>query len=198
MAARFLLIDGYNLLHAAGMAQSSYAPQELQRCRNQLLKFLREKLSAAEKSRTTIVFDARNPPPDRPAQSVVGGMRVMFANPGGDADVCIQNLIDGHSAPRQITLVSSDHVLQAAARRRQARFVDSDAFFEQLERRRAGSPVADADAKSGPLSQAQAEYWLKIFGDIPETAELAKPSKISGVPIQPLKGGAAKQRRQRP
>ncbi len=90
MSAGILLIDGYNLLHAAGMGQSNYRPGDLLRCRMRLLRFLLSKLSAAEIKGTTVVFDARDPPPDRPAEVVVSGIRVLFANPGGDADVMIQ------------------------------------------------------------------------------------------------------------
>src|SRR5690349_20885382 len=46
MSAGILLIDGYNLLHAAGMAQHDYGPGDLLRCRTRLLKWLLEKLSA--------------------------------------------------------------------------------------------------------------------------------------------------------
>lgn len=177
MPARFLLIDGYNLLYAAGMGRATCGPGDLQRCRAELLRYLFSKLTPAEIARTTIIFDARLPPPDRPSRLVVSGLQVVFANPGGDADVVIAEFLAHHSAPRQLTLVSSDHELQAAARRHKAKFVDSDAFVDELERRRrtaATAAVGLPDAKEeGKLSAAQMEYWLKIFGDIPETAELS-------------------------
>jgi len=57
MSAGLLLIDGYNLLYAAGMAQNDYRPGDLLRCRTALLRFLLGKLSAAEIKGTTVVFD---------------------------------------------------------------------------------------------------------------------------------------------
>ncbi|MSR59033.1 MAG: hypothetical protein EXS05_15550 [Planctomycetaceae bacterium] len=173
MPARFLLIDGYNLLHAAGMARSDYGPGDLQRCRERLLRYLSGKLSAAEMARTTVIFDARDPPPDRPARQVVRGLTVLFANPGGDADVVIEQWLDDHSAPKQVTLVSSDHVLQRAARRNRALFVDSEVFFERLERRRDRSDeghtgrgqTPDAKPADG-LTAAETAQWMKFFGDL--------------------------------
>jgi predicted RNA-binding protein with PIN domain len=178
MPARFLLIDGYNLLHAAGMARQDYGPGDLQRCRERLLRFLAQKLSAAEIARTTVIFDARDPPPDRPAQQTLHRIQVLFANPLGDADVVIQEWLADHSAPKRVTLVSSDHVLQRAARRHRAEFIDSEAFFEKLQQRRdrpdsAGSRPADTDdAKpGGGLSAAETAHWLKFFGDLSSVTE---------------------------
>ena len=48
MSARILLIDGYNLLHAAGMGKHDYRPGELLRCRVKLLRYLLDKMSIAE------------------------------------------------------------------------------------------------------------------------------------------------------
>jgi uncharacterized protein len=174
MSAGILLIDGYNLLHAAGMAQSDYRPGDLLRCRTQLLKFLLSQLTAAEIQETTVVFDARDPPPDRPAQVVVSGIRVLFANPGGDADVLIQSWLARHPSPRRVTLVSSDRLLQRAARSGGSKFIGSEDFVRELERRHAArdpkrsATAPDEDAK--PAAHASAEqtaYWLKVFGDVP-------------------------------
>ena len=210
MSAGILLIDGYNLMHAAGMAQRDYKPGDLLKCRTKLLRFLLGKLSAAEIRGTTIVFDARNPPPDRPAQVVISGLKVLFANPSGDADVVIQEWLSRHSSPRRVTLVSSDRVLQRAARGCQSKFVGSDEFLHELERRRAprgrshstqahstradstqGDPSRAAqpdDSKpAGHLSDSQTAYWLKIFGDVPVVAADDDAQAASASPQTPAK-----------
>jgi predicted RNA-binding protein with PIN domain len=174
MSAGLLLIDGYNLMHAAGLAQSDYRPGELLRCRTKLLKFLLSKLSAAEIKGTTIIFDARDPPPDRPAQVVVSGLTVLFANPGGDADVVIQEWLSRHSSPRRVTLVSSDRLLQRASRSYGAKFVGSEDFVHDLERRRGRRPtrggpstsLSDDEKPAGTESASQSAHWLKVFGDV--------------------------------
>jgi predicted RNA-binding protein with PIN domain len=174
MSAGLLLIDGYNLLHAAGMAQSNYRRGDLLRCRTRLLRFLLSNLTPAEICGTTVIFDAREPPPDRPASLVVSGIRVLFANPGGDADVLIQSWLERHPTPRRVTLVSSDRLLQRAARSRGSKFIGSEDFVHDLEARRTASlsqrGAAEMTDASKPRPQASAEqtaYWLKVFGDVP-------------------------------
>ena len=175
MSARFLIIDGYNLLHAAGMAQRDYAQGDLQRCRTRLIRFLMSKLSPAELNRATLVFDARVPPPDRPSEFRISGMCVLFANPGGDADEMIENLLASHSSPSRVTLISSDRRLQTAARRRHARPVASETFFDQMSERERPAPRGELsgkdpydDIKQGPaLTTGEVAIWQKVFGDIP-------------------------------
>jgi hypothetical protein len=181
MAVGFLLIDGYNLMHALSMARVRYGPGDLERCRHQLLGFLVRHLSAIQRERTTVVFDAGNAPADAPRHAERDGIRILYPAPGGDADTLIEELIDSHSAPRQLRIVSGDHRLQRAASRRRAGFVDSDVFVDELTRR---GPVADETTASprqgqsqhpkfsGKSSQEETESWLEIFGDIPGAAEL--------------------------
>jgi uncharacterized protein len=128
-----VLIDGYNLLHAAGLAKTKYAPGELERRRVRLIAKLKELLDPAQLARTTIVFDARtNPPPDRP-DPPAGPLTVLFSPRHQEADDLVEELLSKHSAPHQVLVVSSDHRLHKAARRRGATPIDSDAFLDQLE-----------------------------------------------------------------
>lgn len=194
MAGPFLIIDGYNLLHAAGMARADYGPGDLHRCRTRLLTYLREKLSPDEARRTTIVFDARDPPVGFPSRLTFAGLRVIFASPTGDADIVIEELIAEHSSPKRVRLISSDHRLQVAARRRRALFDDSETFVNELSRRqvtpRAARHVRDPipDMKTMGLSEDETAHWLKTFGDVPEVEELSR--KQLPEPIVPAKGAA--------
>lgn len=196
MPARFLLIDGYNLLHAAGMGRQEYGPGDLQRCRERLLRYLTVKLTAAEISRATVIFDARDPPRDRPAEQTFRKLQILFANPGGDADVRIEQWLDDHSAPKRVTLVSSDHALQRAARRRRAQFVDSEQFFEQLERRRnRGENSArggNDDAKpGGAMTDAMIAHWMREFGDVSCEPESAAPPAEAPAQLETPRAPAA-------
>jgi len=47
----------------------------------------------------------------------------------------LEELIEAEADPRHLTVVSSDHRIQRAARRRKAIFVDSDAWLGELRRR---------------------------------------------------------------
>lgn len=175
-----LLIDGYNLLGAVGIVGRGVGPSSLERSRRALLNFLAESLDAAEAARTTVVFDASHAPRGLPR--VVGhrGLTVRFAAGYPDADSLIEELIRADTAPRRLTVVSSDHRLHRAARRRRATAVDSDVWFARVARRRAdrAQPTETGPAKPPvPLSESEVAAWLERFGgeaaleDLVEAAE---------------------------
>jgi predicted RNA-binding protein with PIN domain len=193
MSRRFLIIDGYNLLHAAGMAKHRYGPGELEKARHRLLDFLARHLGPLERARTTIVFDAGNAPFETSRRSVVEGITVLFAKRGGDADSVIERLIELHSAPRQIHLVSSDHRLQKAARKRRAKSVDSEIFFAELESRGERPPGEEPQRASqtlndpkftGDVPQSETDLLMQIFADAGEidVGDIASGDELSAAP----------------
>jgi predicted RNA-binding protein with PIN domain len=161
-----LLIDGYNLLHASGILGRGVGPGGLERSRNALLNFLVESLEEKQLAATTVVFDAREAPPGLPRVTSHRGLTVRFAPRGSDADAEIEQLIREHHAPRRLTVVSSDHRLHRAARRRRATAIDSDQWYTQVLReriaraRRGGAPGKPAE----PPNAAEVQYWLRQFG----------------------------------
>lgn len=171
MARPFYLIDGYNLMHAAGMARNKYGPGDLERCRTRFLNYLAVQLNSTERERTTVVFDAIDAPRDVARHFELDAIQIVFADPEGDADTLIEEFIASHSAPRQLVVVSSDHRLQRAAKRRRASSVDSERFFDRLERRTEQSearPAASPEAiakRTGQISEAEAREWYEIFRD---------------------------------
>ena len=184
----YLIIDGYNLMYAAGLGKRRYGPRGLEKCRNGLLNYLANHLTVRQRERTTVVFDAADAPADLPRQFKQNEMEIMYASDWTDADSLIEELIANHSAPRQIRLVSSDHRLQKAAKKRRAKFVDSELFIDELEQR--GPVTDDPGSKTdrrrnrspkygGEVSDAETEAWLKEFGEISEAAALEKTSEIN-------------------
>ncbi len=161
-----LLIDGYNLLNATGIVGSGRARTRLEASRRALLNFLAEHLSAAEVARTTVVFDATHAPPGLPRVADYRGMTVRFAARGSDADSLIEELIEAEPDPRHLTVVSSDHRLHRAARRRRARAVDSDVWYEELTRMPPETPPDPAvERPPVPLLAEDVEYWMRQFGE---------------------------------
>lgn len=162
-----LLIDGYNLLHAAGLMGRRLGPGGLERARAGLLSLLAASLTPEEIPRTIVVFDAGpESPRDRPRQELLHGIQVRYSQLGEEADDELERLIAADSAPRQLTVVSGDHRLHRAARRRRARAVDSEAWLAELQsRRNTQPPVTSNPAKpTGPLSPDEVETWLREFG----------------------------------
>jgi hypothetical protein len=165
-----ILIDGYNLLHASGILPRGVGPGTLERARSALLNFLVESLEAAELAKAVVVFDAREAPAGRPRQVTHRGLRVHFAPNPGDADALIEQLILEDHSPRKLVVVSSDHRLQRAARRRRAQAVDSDRWYAEVVQRRMGRQQAAADEPAkpaGPLSDGEVARWLSRFGMAP-------------------------------
>ncbi|MDY0165427.1 MAG: NYN domain-containing protein [Thermoguttaceae bacterium] len=163
----FVLIDGYNLLHATGIVARGIGPGTLERARLALLGFLAGSMTPEQLQRATIVFDAAGRQPGLPREANHRGMKVLFAAGYADADALIERLIRRHSAPRQLTVVSSDHQVQRAARRRKAKAVDSGAWYAELvasRRRAAGGAVETSGRPPVPLLQEDVEYWLRQFG----------------------------------
>lgn len=165
-----LLIDGYNLLHAAGLLGRRLGPGGLERARAALLGLLAASLTPEEAARTIVVFDAgEDAPRDRPRRERLHSIQVQYSPLGEEADDVLERLIAADSAPRQLTVVSGDHRLQRAARRRKATAIGSEDWLSDLNRRRpldaASQPPAPISAKpTGPLSADEVEGWLKEFG----------------------------------
>jgi len=171
------LIDGYNLLHAMGLLGRDYGPGGLEKARRAMLGLLAASLAEDEARRTTVVFDAAAAPAGAPREFSYKNVAVRFAANHEEADTLIEELILADSAPRQLVVVSSDHRLQRAARRRRATALDSEVFLDNLLRSRrphpAPAPDPDLTAKQhGRSSEADTEFWLREFQDLAEDEAL--------------------------
>lgn len=162
-----LLIDGYNLLYVSGIVGRGGGPGGLHRSRVALLNFLAESLDAGELSRTTVVFDAHDAPWGLPRSLEHRGITVRFAAQYQEADDLIEELIQADSSPRRLVVVSSDHRIQRAARRRRAKVVDSDVWYAEVVRLRRDRPQSRTEMPvrpAVPLLEEDVEYWIRQFG----------------------------------
>jgi predicted RNA-binding protein with PIN domain len=161
-----LLIDGYNLLHVTAIVGHG----GLRGSREGLLRFLASAIDPRERPQTTIVFDAAEAPPNLPRTIVFEEMTIHFSSEYDNADELIEELIEAHSVPKSLLVVSSDHRIQRAARRRKAPFVDSDVWFAEALRRRAAmkAPAPIIAKPAGPLTGDEISFWMAEFGDVEE------------------------------
>ena len=185
------LIDGYNLMHAAGaIDKHAKNGRTFHRKRRRFLDVLAGALGADRASRTTIVFDAKKPPADFPVEAIYQGMSIIFALGDENADARIEQLIAAHSAPKSLTVVSTDRRVRQAANRRKARSLTSEEFLDAMDRfQRRESRSADGSSsrsagsrgRDQPSSAASddADYWVSVFGHLdstPEAMEALTPS----------------------
>jgi hypothetical protein len=170
-----ILIDGYNLLNVAGVLAPARGKASLEKARLALLNFLAESLDSEDVPRTVIVFDAHDPPWGVPREMRHKGLLVRFAAREEDADSLIEELIRADHSPRRLTVVSSDHRIQRAAKRRRARAVDSDVWYAEVlrARQRRNQTAAGPERPTVPLLEEDVEFWLKEF-DLREKGQARK------------------------
>jgi uncharacterized protein len=154
-----LLIDCYNVL-GADLPSNLAGMDEARLCRE-----LARRLPAGQ--RAVVVCDGVRKPGGA-AASPDPNVELVYAGRGRSADAEIEARIAADSAPRRLTVVSSDRSIQRAAKRRRARTMDSAELIVQLARPARGpSPSAgEPGAKFEPLEMSAQEVarWARAFG----------------------------------
>ena len=152
-----ILIDGNNLLGA--LAEVHEALGRLGLC--QLLGGL-----IAAGQTVEVVFDGPAPQAGLARQIAETGIITAYSA-GEPADELIGRRIADSSAPRRLTVVSSDRQIRQAARRRRCHGIRSEDFARQLLRMRHSpppKPPAEPTEKRTGLSPAHRRQWLAEFG----------------------------------
>jgi predicted RNA-binding protein with PIN domain len=152
-----LIIDGYNLLWAIHKEADHSELDDLQLCRliGQYLKLVRRQ--------GQIIFDGKGPPDKAPFERI-SNLEVIFSGQTKDADAVIEAKIAADSAPRRLTIISSDQGVRKAARAAKAVSMKSESFYSEmvkvLSRKK---PQAEPSEKRLGLDPAQTKQWLKYF-----------------------------------
>lgn len=175
----FYLIDGYNLLYALGILPGRAGPGKLEAARLRLLDWLLE-AHGDDGAGISVIFDAARAPARAPSAENYRGIQVRFAVGHDEADDLIEQLIHRAAAPEHIIVVSNDHRIQRAARRRNCRALDCAEYFDWLERQRrpAAEQTDSPTGKPDKLDPEETQRWLREFGDLekdPGMKELFDP-----------------------
>jgi len=154
-----VIIDGHNLLHAIDeVEESSKSISDVQLCRivGRYLKMTGEK--------GEIIFDGTGPL-DKSGFDNISNLEVFFAGLSSDADAVIEDKIRASTAPRRLTVVSSDRRLRDAARSRKAAITKSQVFWGNLEKQLSRKrPAREPEGKRRGLTESETRQWLKFFG----------------------------------
>jgi predicted RNA-binding protein with PIN domain len=153
------IIDGHNLLHTIFKLEGdSGAISDVGLCRILGSYF---KLTGENGE---IVFDGTGPP-DKGGFDNISNLEVFFAGLRTDTDTVIEDKISVSTAPKGLTIVSSDRRLRSAARRRKATSIKSDVFWNDVQKQLSRkSPAKEPTEKRQGLNKGETEQWLEFFG----------------------------------
>jgi uncharacterized protein len=157
---RRLIIDAFNVLHVTGALDPQYAGPGLADLADLIAT------SRWGQIRSSLICDgpgvnARMKPP--------GNVEIIYAGAGKDADSLIESIVRASSAPRFLSVVSSDRRIQKAAKKRRAEVISSDAFLQRLNldanRQSSSKPSPPRHLKpDGPIPSPEVKKWLSQFG----------------------------------
>ncbi len=155
-----IIIDGHNLLHSIQKEHEEFnSITDVQLCRivGRYLNLVGDK--------GEIVFDGTGPR-DKSGFDNISKLEVFFAGLRRDADTVIEEKIKASTAPKRLTIVSSDRRLRDAARKRKATAVKSQVFWDNLRKQlaRKKKTITEPIGKRRGLSDGETEQWLKFFG----------------------------------
>jgi len=152
------IIDGYNLLHSIRKTDEDLESiSDVQLCRviSRYLKLIGQK--------GEIVFDGTGPR-DKSVFDNISNLEVLFAGRATDADTVIEQKIRINTAPKRLTIVSSDRRLRKAAKARKATALKSEAFWEGLQKQLSRKKrIKEPVEKRLGISESETEQWLRLF-----------------------------------
>jgi len=154
-----IIIDGHNLLHSiVKLSDEAESINDVQLC------WIISRYLRAIRKQGEIIFDGTGPR-DKSHFDNIANLEVCFAGLGKDADTVIENKIKANTAPKRLSIVSSDRRLRDAARTRKATAVKSEVFWDNLQKQlRQKKPVKEPEAKRTGLSESETKQWLEFFG----------------------------------
>jgi predicted RNA-binding protein with PIN domain len=153
------IIDGYNLLWSIHKTVEHF--EEITQA--QLCRLVAQYLKA-DGLDGLIVFDGVGPPDKRPLQHIAN-LEVLFSGPNADADDVIEARLKADTAPKRLTVVSSDRRIRTAVKAAKATSIKSEQFCRiLLSRAKARKAPAEPVQKKQGLDEGQTKQWLKYFG----------------------------------
>ena len=113
----------------------------------------------------TVIFDGPAPTGPQASHLAAHGIEVAYSG-AKKADDLICQRIAASSAPRRLTVVSTDRQIRQAARKRRCKSVRSEEFARMLVQIESTSPQRPAEPpeKREGLTSEQTAEWLREFG----------------------------------
>lgn len=156
------LIDGNNVM-AQRVGWHRDKPGARRRLLGELARFAR-----AARVTVEAVFDGA-PDDSFPDGSDFMGVRVFYAERGGDADARIKQLVEASRERRTLKVVTSDRALADYVRRCGAKVIRSGDFRRRLDAL-TQTDAPERDTRGG-VEASELDEWMYYFGADPEDDE---------------------------
>jgi len=163
---RWLVVDGYNVLHATERYRS-LTDEDLDSARARLVAEVAAYLGPDE--RAVVVFDGAGNPASDGSPHEIADVTVVFSAFGTDADTVVEHIVARHrAAGDQVVLVTSDQAMQWTAMGRSVVRMSSAEFARELgeesvdrgEHMRDGYGVT-LDRRIDPETREQLARWAR-------------------------------------
>ena len=155
------LIDGYNLMFAAGLATRAMPPAQFDRARTRFLDWLAD-CTLGRDAILRVVFDAQQAPAPS-LESVHRGVRVRFAF-RQTADDLIEELVATEPKPAALTVVSNDSRVREAGRRAECLLASCEEFIDWLIHPPQNATASDSPETDKPEpTSTDVDELLNVF-----------------------------------
>ncbi len=126
-----LIIDTFNVLHMTGVLPPDLSGMDIEELRGVI------SLSRFRNQTITLVCDGVQPlelrrQPDDDQQRALTNISMIWSGTDTDADTLIEILVAQNSAPRRLTVITSDRRLTRVIRKRRVRIMTSESFLSRL------------------------------------------------------------------
>jgi hypothetical protein len=153
-----VIIDGHNLLWSIRNTEEDLSITDAGLCRI-LDSYFRITGDKAE-----IIFDGIGPP-NKTEFNDIKNIEVTFSGKTSDCDAVIEDRIVASTAPKRLTVISSDRRLRDAASARKSAAVKSEDFWDEVKKRLSRQKKSkEPPGKRKGLTESETELWLKTFG----------------------------------
>ena len=152
------LIDGHNLIPKIPGLSLRALDDEVR-----LIELL-QVFSRVRRSAVEVFFDGA--PPGQAGTRRYGTVKAHFIRAGRTADdAIIAHLRTLGPRAGEISVVSSDHRVQAEARSLRASLIESGNFARDLLEAQVAAQPGRMDRREAPLGAEEVDEWLKLFTD---------------------------------
>lgn len=158
-----LIVDAYNLLHAAASRPGKVTGLSL-----------RQFCNVCADMKLTLVMDGIRKPHE-PYADDYDTLHLLWAGRGQSADDAIVQLCKSSTGRRDICVVTDDRQLRSRVTGTGAKTLHCSAFLRQVHTYRHPQKQQEAEDKAANAPSAgETEFWMQVFGFSPSSGRSAK------------------------